>query len=119
MISLGYEVSDEDLELEEIRRRKLLEYQRRLLEAAERERIRRELEARKEATLRMILTPEARSRLVNLKMVRPEIAEQLENQLIQLAQEGRIQVPVTDEMLKRILENIDRRFRRRIRIRRL
>lgn len=119
MISLGYEVSDEDLELEEIRRRKLLEYQRRLLETAERERIRRELEARKEATLRMILTPEARSRLVNLKMVRPEIAEQLENQLIQLAQEGRIQVPVTDEMLKRILENIDRRFRRQIRIRRL
>ncbi len=114
---MGYEA--EDVELEEIRRRKLLEYQRRLLEAAERERLRRELEARKEAALRMILTPEARSRLTNLKMVRPEIAEQLEYQLIRLAQEGRIRVPITDEMLRKILENIDRRTRRQIRIRRL
>ncbi len=109
----------EDAELEEIRRRKLLEYQRRLIEAAEEERRRRIMEARKEAILRTILTPKARSRLTNLKIVKPNIAEQLELQLIKLAQEGRIPTPITDDMLKKILASLDRQYRREIRIRRL
>ena len=115
---MGSEVLDDE-ELEEIRRRKLLEYQRRLLEAAERERRRKIMEAKKEAILRTILTPQARSRLANIKMIRPAIAEQLENQLIMLAQEGRVATPITDSMLKRILASIDRQYRREIRIRRL
>ncbi|RLE55133.1 MAG: DNA-binding protein [Thermoprotei archaeon] len=102
-----------DEELEEIKRRKLLEYQRRLIE----EQKRAELEARKRAVLRVILTPEARQRLANLRLVNPELVEQLENQLIALAQAGRIKTPITDEDLKRILAEIDRRYRREIRIR--
>ncbi|RLF16994.1 MAG: DNA-binding protein [Thermoprotei archaeon] len=112
-----FEISDE--ELEELRRRKLLEYQRRLLEEARRRELLRELEARKEAILRRILTPEARSRLSNLKIVRPEMATQLENELIRLAQSGRISIPITDEQLKQILIMIDKQSRRDIRIRRL
>lgn len=90
-------------ELEEIRRRRMLEIQRQIAEAQRQEEIRKEVEAQKQAALRQILTPEARERLANLKMVKPNFAEQLEIQLIQLAQSGRVKLPITDEMLKKIL----------------
>ena len=51
-------------------------------------------------------------------MVKPELATQVENYLIQLAQAGRIRLPVTDEQLKRLLEIIASR-KREIRIRRV
>ncbi len=78
----------------------------------------KELEARKRAILMRILSPEARQRLTNIKMVRPELAAAVEDQLIILAQQGRIKVPVTDEQLKRILELVTPK-RRRTRIRRI
>lgn len=108
---MSYEVSDE--ELERIKRQRLLELQRR---AAEEEKLKAQLE--KQAALRVVLTPEARQRLANIRMVRPEFAEQLENQLLQLAQAGRLPIPVTDEQLKRILEALTSR-RRDITIRRI
>lgn len=90
-------------ELEEIKRRKLLEYQRRLeAEQAEEERL-EEIRRQKQELLRKILTPEARARLANLKIVRPELVEYLENQLIQLVYSGRLQAPITDDVLKEIL----------------
>ena len=104
----------EDEELEKIKRQRLLELQRR----AEEERLKAQMEAEKQAALRLVLTPEARQRLTNIKMVRPEFAEQLENQLIQLAQAGRLPIPLTDEQLKRILENLASK-RRDITIRRI
>lgn len=104
-------VSDE--ELEEARRRKLEELQRR----AEEEEKRRYEEAQKRAYLRIILTPEARSRLDNLRLVKPELVEALENQLIALAQSGRIKVPITDDDLRKILESIYSQTRREYRIR--
>jgi programmed cell death protein 5 len=36
-------------------------------------------------------------------MVKPEFTQQLELQLIQLAQQGRINIPITDEQLKELL----------------
>ncbi|MEM2282758.1 MAG: DNA-binding protein [Candidatus Hadarchaeales archaeon] len=107
-----------DEELEQIRQRKLLEMQARMAEQARQEELRQQLEAQKVAILRQILTPEARARLTNLKMTRPEIAEQLELQLIQLAQAGRITRPVTDEELKEALSRLFVR-KREIKIRRL
>ncbi len=90
-------------ELEEVRRRRMLEIQRQIAEAQRQEEIRKEVEAQKQAALRQILTPEARERLANLKMVKPAFAEQLEVQLIQLAQSGRVKLPINDDMLKKIL----------------
>ncbi|RLI37065.1 DNA-binding protein [Candidatus Bathyarchaeota archaeon] len=105
-------------ELEELRRRKLLELQRRLLEEQRQVQAQRELEVRKQAILRRILDPKARQRLTNLKMVRPDLVSQLEIQLIQLAQQGRINIPLTDEQLKEILIRLQR-GRREIKIRRI
>ncbi|BCS94128.1 DNA-binding protein [Metallosphaera javensis (ex Sakai et al. 2022)] len=92
-----------DPELEELLRRRAQTESRRATEERQKK---AELEARKEALLRSILTPEARQRLNNVKLVKPELAESLEDQLIALAQSGRIRVPVTDEELKEILSQI-------------
>jgi programmed cell death protein 5 len=90
-------------ELEALRKRRMLELQQRMAEEQKQAQARQQLEGQKQALLRRILTPEARSRLTNLKMVKPEFTEQLELQLIQLAQTGRIAIPITDEQLKELL----------------
>ncbi|MEM0355253.1 MAG: DNA-binding protein [Desulfurococcaceae archaeon] len=99
-----------DAELEEIKRRKMIELQRRL----EEERRRRELI---ESKLRIILTPEAKSRLDNLRVVKPDVVNLIEQQLIQLAEAGRIPVPITDDFLKKLLEQIYEQTHRETRIR--
>jgi len=94
-------VSDD--ELEELRRRKLLALQQKFSEEQRQAQMEQQLELQKQTLLRKILTPEARQRLANLKMVRPEFTEQLELQLIQLAQQGKLPIPLADEQLKQIL----------------
>jgi programmed cell death protein 5 len=96
----------EDLELEEIRRRKLEEYRKRLEESYYEERKRKEFELKKEEILRKILTPEARNRINTVKLVKPELINQLELQLMQLALAGKIKEPLTDEQVKELLRSI-------------
>jgi len=95
-----------DKELEEIRKRKLLELQRQLYEAEREEMIRQQYEMQKAAILRQILTADARSRLTNLKIVKPQLAEQIELQLINLAKAGHIKSPLTDAQLKALLKKL-------------
>jgi len=90
-------------ELEELRRRKLLALQQKVAEEQRQAQMEQQVEQQKQALLRKILTPEARQRLANLKMVRSDFTDQLELQLIQLAQQGKLPIPLADEQLKRIL----------------
>ena len=105
-------------ELEELRKRRLLEMQRRFAQEQEQIQVQQQLEVQKQAVLRRVLTADARQRLTNLKMVKPEFAKQLELQLIQLAQQGKTSIPMTDEQLKEILVRLQSR-RREIKIRRI
>ncbi len=98
-------------ELEAIRQRKLAALREQALQQQAAEQRAAELEAQKEAVLRQILTPEARARLVNIKMVRPQFAEQIELQLIQLATSGRLRAKLTDQQLKALLQQIQQRER--------
>ena len=107
-----------DDELEELRRRKLSALQRQVSEEQRQAQMQQELEGQKQALLRSILSPEARQRLTNLKMVKPEFTEQLELQLIQLAQQGKLPVPLADKQLKEILTQLQTR-RRETKIRRV
>ncbi len=95
-------------ELEEIRRRKLMELQaqrqREVEELQRQEELRRQIEAQKKAILRAILEPEAKERLARIRLAHPEVAEAVENQLIALAQSGRISQKISDELLKEILK---------------
>jgi programmed cell death protein 5 len=109
-----------DEELQRLRERRLMELQAQQRQAEDVQRARQEAEAQKEALMRRILTPEARQRLTNIKMVRPDYAEQLELQLIQVAQSGRVKLPIDDDMLKRLLLQIQsQQNQREIRIRRI
>ncbi|WP_370867639.1 DNA-binding protein [Methanolobus sp.] len=101
-------------DLENIRRRRLEQLQQQqaaqqqmapgdMQAVMQQEQARAEMDAKKQALLRQILTPEARERLNTLKMSRKEMVEQLESQLITLAQNGRIQSKIDDEKLKQLL----------------
>ena len=108
----------EDAELEALRKRKLMELQRQLIQEQQKAEAQRRLEMQKQILMRRILTSKARQRLANLRMVKPEFASQLEMQLIQIAQQGRINIPITDDQLKELLSKLQS-VRRDIRIRRV
>ncbi len=111
-------MSYDEEDIEEIRRRRALELRRQLAEAQSRANVQQEAEIQKREVLRKILSPEARQRLNRLKMVKPDFATQLELQLIQTAQTGRINIPITDEQLKTILTRLQG-GKREIKIRRM
>jgi programmed cell death protein 5 len=112
----GDDLSDE--ELEQLRRRRIVELQRAAADEERRAEVQQQVEVQKQAILKRILTMEARQRLTNIKMVKPEFADQLELQLIQLAQSGRVKLPISDAQLKDALVRIQSQ-RKDIKIRRI
>ena len=65
-----------------------------------------EINAQKDMALRQILSPEARLRLNNVKMVKPEFASMVENYLLSLVSQGKIGTQLSDDQLKQILQSI-------------
>ena len=62
-----------------------------------------QINAQKEMLLKQILSPEARLRLNNVRMVKPDLANMVENYLLGLAAQGRSPGQITDDQLKQIL----------------
>ena len=62
-----------------------------------------QISAQKDILLKQILSGEARLRLNNVKMVKPELANLVENYLLGLAAQGKAQGQITDDQLKQIL----------------
>ena len=62
-----------------------------------------QVSAQKDILLKQILSGEARLRLNNVKMVKPELANLVENYLLGLATQGKAPGQITDEQLKQIL----------------
>ncbi len=100
-----------DDELEQIRKRKLLSMQNRVSDEQRQAQAEQQVEQQKQALLAKILSPEARQRLNNLKMVKKEFAENIELQLIEMAQGGRLPIPLSDAQLKQILLQLQSRKR--------
>lgn len=95
-----------DDELAEIRRRRLEQLQRQQMDERvmeeEFERQKR-MESQIQMILMQVLEPEARERLNTIKLTKPEFAKAIEQQLVMLAQNGRIRDRITDEQLKQLL----------------
>lgn len=108
----------EEEEIEELRRRKMLELRTKLEEQQSQAEQRRQYEIQKKLAILQVLTPEARGRLANIRAAKPEFAEQLELQLIQLAQSGRLGSKITDAQLREILSRLQAR-KREFKIRRV
>lgn len=92
-----------DDELENLRRRRLSELQQQATGDQNQSQANKQVDAQKQALLRQILSPEARQRLTNLKMIKPEFTDSIELQLIELAQMGKLPIPLPDAQLKQIL----------------
>lgn len=96
----------DDEELDAIRRRKLAELHQVQEQAVAQQQYREQVQAQRQMILRQILTPEARERLGRIELAYPELKESIENQLIALAQSGRVQRMIDDATLRQILERV-------------
>ncbi len=96
-------MSDEDLR--RLREEKLAEIQKQQAMNEHQQKQQNELESQKKNIMRLILSPEARSRLTNIQMARPQFAQNIELQLIQAFQKGALsgKAPLTDETFKTLL----------------
>ncbi|MFX1310289.1 MAG: DNA-binding protein [Promethearchaeota archaeon] len=97
-----------DEELDEIRRRRLEELKQQAAHQQIAEAQQRDFEEKKYQIMRKILSPEGRQRLENIRMVKPQFAEQIELQLIQLFQSGQLRgaTPLPDNAFKKLLKQI-------------
>jgi len=98
-----------DDELAEIRKRKMAQLQQ---QAADQQGMQAELErqqqqkAQIQMILMQILEPDARERLNTIKLTKPEFAAAIEQQLVMLAQSGRLRQKITDAQFKELLRQL-------------
>ncbi len=104
-------------DLDEIRQKRMAELQaqqaaaqnqaqQQAMAQAQQQEAQAQFEAQKKQILGQIMTPEARQRLANLKLTKPEMVNQIELQLIQSAQAGSLRGKVTDDQIKVLLRQI-------------
>ena len=67
---------------------------------------RQQAEAQKKAVLRQTLTDGARKRLNTVQMSKPEFGEKVEQQIVALAQSGRIQGKIDEDKMKELLQEM-------------
>ena len=98
-----------DDELAELRKRRMAQLQQ---QAGDQQSMQEELERqqRQKSQIQMILMqvlePDARERLNTIKLTKPEFAGAVEQQLIALAQSGRLKNKITDAQLKELLRQL-------------
>jgi len=62
-----------------------------------------QLKAQKEMMLKQVLSSDARLRLNNVRMVKPDLADLVENYILNLSVQGKISGQISDDQLKQIL----------------
>jgi programmed cell death protein 5 len=65
-----------------------------------------QLKAQKEMMLKQVLSADARLRLNNVRMVKPDLADLVENYILNLSVQGKITGQISDEQLKQILLSV-------------
>ena len=104
-------------DLDEIRQKRMAELQaqqaamqnqaqQQAVAQAQQQEAQAQFEAQKKQILAQIMTTEARNRLANLRLTKPDLVNNIELQLIQSAQAGSLRGKVTDDQLKVLLRQI-------------
>ena len=65
-----------------------------------------QLKAQKEIMLKQVLSADARLRLNNVRMVKPDLADLVENYILNLTAQGKISGQISDDQLKQILLSV-------------
>jgi len=73
----------------------------------------------RENVMRIALTSEARQRLTNVRMVKPDVAHAIEEYIIQLVSSGRLKRTIDDEQLKELLSTMQGTAKKEFKIRRI
>lgn len=97
---------DEDQELEAIRQRKMAQLHMSQQQEIAMKQDSERAESMKKAIIRKVLTQDAKERLGRLKLGYPELATNIENQLIMMYQSGRLPGQVDDATLKKLLAQV-------------
>ncbi|WP_181692206.1 DNA-binding protein [Natronomonas sp. LN261] len=97
-----------DDELQELREKKMeqLKEQQGGEDAEAADAQRQQAEAQKKAMLRKALTDGARKRLNTIQMSKPQFGEQVEQQIVALAQSGRLNGKIDEEKMKELLQEM-------------
>ncbi|MBX0287746.1 MULTISPECIES: DNA-binding protein [Haloarcula] len=95
-------------ELEELRKQKMeqLKEQQGEGDAEAQQAAQQQAEAQKKAILRQHLTDGARKRLNTVKMSKPDVGEQVEQQIVALARSGRVGDTIDEEQMKQLLSEL-------------
>ena len=64
-----------------------------------------QISAQKDIMLKQVLSGDARLRLNNVRMVKPDLAELVENYILNLSVQGKISGQISDDQLKQILSS--------------
>jgi programmed cell death protein 5 len=106
--SVGMSGEPDEDELERIReqKRKQMKEQAEGQDSEAMEAQRQQAEAQKKAVLRQNLTDGARKRLNTVKMSKPQVGERVEQQIVTLAQSGRIKEQIDEDQMKELLREL-------------
>jgi len=94
-----------DDELAEIRRQRMMQLQQQMAEQEQAQR-QQQVQAQIQSVLMQAMEPEARERLNTIKLTKPEFAAAVEQQIVALAQSGRLRQKITDDQLKQQLSQV-------------
>jgi programmed cell death protein 5 len=101
----------DDERIEELRKQKMEELKQQQQGGGEggdaaRQAQQEEAEQQKQALLRQHLSDGARKRLNTIRMSKPQFAEKVEQQVLALAQSGRLQDQIDEEQMKSLLREL-------------
>ena len=105
-------MSGRDDELDELREERLKELQEQQgggdaeAQAEAQQEAQAQADAQKQAILRQALTDGARKRLNSVRMSKPDFADQVEQQLVAIAQSGRLGDRIDEEQMRQLLQEM-------------